>query len=195
MTKTLNVCGIALLAFLTTSSIGCSSGKNQEKKSVAKDTAATKTAADTPKQANNDANSWQYEESEDKMTSGKIYIASVQSPDTAYFDFPYNGGSLFNLYIRNKEGKNDVLFTVSKGQIASSFNGSSSVRIRFDQEQPISVPYNLNADVDATTIFLSSGKKIIEKLKTAKQVIIEVEFFQVGRKQITFNVAGLKWEH
>ncbi len=44
-------------------------------------------------------------------------------------------------------------------------------------------------------IFLESAKKFISKLKKSKQVIIEIEFFQNGEKQIKFNTDGLKWSH
>lgn len=35
--------------------------------------------------------------------------------------------------------------------------------------------------------------KIIEQLKNSKKLVIEVPFYQEGKKQFTFNVNGLEW--
>jgi len=44
-------------------------------------------------------------------------------------------------------------------------------------------------------IFLSPESKIIDKLKKAKKVVIEPEFYQAGYQQVSFDVSGLEWNH
>lgn len=138
---------------------------------------------------------WQYSEEEDKMTSEKVYYAANISPDDLQFKFPYNGGSTATFHVRNKEKQNEVMLNISKGQFMTSIMEQKALRIRFDDNKPITVNYNGPSDGSHDWIFLSSGKKILSMLKTAKHMIIEVEFYNEGMRQINFDVENFKWEH
>lgn len=137
---------------------------------------------------------WTYEETVDKMDNKKNLFASCTSTNQVYFDFPYSGGSTFTLMIRNANKSNEVLLSVSKGQFSTGIDGSRG-RIKFDDEKPISISYTEPEDSRSDLIFLSPERMIINKLKKAKKVMIETEFFQEGRKSAEFDVEGLTWNH
>lgn len=134
---------------------------------------------------------WQYSEDKDEMTSQKRLFATCLSTNEIQFEFPYNGGSFFTLTVRNMGNGNEVVLEVSKGQFMSGFN--SALRLKFDDEQPMSIGYSDAADGSSNVIFLNSSNKIISKLKTAKKLLIEATFFSAGSKHIQFDVSGLKW--
>ena len=150
---------------------------------------ATDSSAST---AMDELHTWRYSEKEDAMTSKTTTTATVGAKDELMFDFPYNGGSIAQILLRNKNGSNDVMLIVSKGQFNSSID-DNYVKIRFDDAPAKTYSYARPSDGSSDTIFLNSTAEIIAKLKTSKRVIIEAEFYQEGLKQMEFNVEGLKW--
>jgi hypothetical protein len=137
---------------------------------------------------------WQYSEQTDEMNGQKLKFAIVTSTNTVEFGPPYEGGSSFNFAVRKKGNKNEIYLQVDKGQFMPSFMDERKVRLKFDGGAPISVTYTTASDGSANYIFLESVNKIISKLKTAKQLKADAEFFQEGRRVMEFNVAGLKWD-
>jgi len=137
---------------------------------------------------------WKYAVDTDKMSGTKRYFASTTSTNEIEFEFPYDGGSTFQLVVRNMGKRNEVLLSVSKGQFMTSIGSSEKIRIKFDDEKPFYVGYNSADDGSMDIIFLNSANKIINKLKKAKKVMIEAPFYDAGRQIIYFDVEGLKWD-
>lgn len=142
------------------------------------------------------AETWSYGEYTDQMNGDKKYYATCVSTNTLEFEFPYAGGSTFELAIRHHEGKgSDVRLEVSKGQFMPSIMNSEYVRVKFDDGEAAKFSYSGTDDGSATIIFLNNEKKFINKLKTAKKLMIEAPFYQAGRQIIQFDVEGLKWDY
>lgn len=135
---------------------------------------------------------WNFSESIDKMTSNKIKFASVEATEELEFKFPYDGGSIATLTIRNKDNNNDIYLHVSKGQFNRGYDGGD-LRIKFDDNPPHNYSFSSASDGSSDLIFINATKGIISKLKVSKKVIIEVEFFNEGIRQIEFDVQGFKW--
>lgn len=136
---------------------------------------------------------WAYDSGESKM--GEAYkVAQVVSDDILDFKFPYQGGSTSTLTIRKQKGAVDIYYQISKGQIVSinPIKGGT-VRVKFDDEKPMTVEANEPSDYSSDFIFLGSTSKLVSKLKTSKKMILEVEFYDEGARQIEFNVEGLEW--
>jgi len=138
---------------------------------------------------------WRYNEEVDKMDNSTSYFAQTTSTNEIEFDFPYNGGSTFNLFVRNRDKKNEVFIIVDKGQFMGSISGDRTVRLKFDDEKPFNVTYTGTTDASSNVIFLGSLNKVLPKLKTAKKLMVEAEFFNSGNRVIEFNVDGLNWKH
>lgn len=137
---------------------------------------------------------WEYKEYADKMRGSVDRFASIESKNTVYFDFPYNGGSLLSLIIRDtaKDGE-DIILQISKGQFLCSYSGCSAV-FKFDDGAMDKVPLVQADGGSADVLFLSGDKEeIIKKIKKSKILLIEVEFYQSGARQFEFDVHGLKW--
>lgn len=138
--------------------------------------------------------SWEYKESADKMRGSVDRFASIDSKNTVDFDFPYNGGSLLSLIIRDtaKDGL-DILLQVSKGQFLCSYSGCFAV-FKFDDGAMEKVPL-VQADGGSSDVLFLVGdkKRLIKKIKNSKALMVEVEFYQSGARQFEFDTQGLKW--
>lgn len=139
---------------------------------------------------------WIYNTTKDEMRGREAKLATTVSTNSVDFDFPYNGGSKLILTLRKSGNKTDVMVTVSKGQILCGIRGCETA-FKFDtgavQTITMTEPDNHASDV----LFVMHDKtedKIINQLKTSKKLVIEVPFYQEGKKQFTFDVSGLKWD-
>ncbi len=180
MTKNLlTAIAVSFFMFLAISS--------SEDKTDAKD-GGTENVAENAKKEN-----WKYSEEENKMEGTKEFYATNTSTNKIEFEFPYDGGSTFDLLVRNLGKENEVVLTVSKGQFMTSIGGSENLKVKFDDEKPMNFSYNSADDASMDVVFLNNSAKFLKKLKTAKKVMIECTFFNAGSKVIEFDVEGLKW--
>lgn len=140
-----------------------------------------------------DNGAWDYSESEDEMTSKKIFSAELMANETLYFSPPYDGRSKASLIIRNSGSGNDALLSVSKGQFIT--RDGTTVKIKFDSAQPVTFNTSSPSDGSTNAIFIENTKKLIKKIKSAKKIKIQAEFYDDGLKIMTFDVAGFKWTH
>jgi len=146
--------------------------------------------ADQPENTDN----WKYEEAADEMRGETSYFASNQSLNTVELDFPYNGGTNLNILLRkDAENGNDIMFAVNKGQLFCSYR-DCYVNVKFDDGPVEKVAANEAAAGSSEVLFLANDiSGFVKKLKAAKTVMIEVEFFNHGKEQFKFDVSGLEW--
>lgn len=165
--------------------------KKEQEKQIVIDKTKDNYEKDHPEK---EESNWNYQEGEDKMTSEKIYFASIESKELLQFQFPFDGGVTATLTIRNKDKKNDVYLKVEKGQFNCTIEGMN-IKIRFDDEQPITFNCVEPSDGSMDKIFIHNTSMLISKLKKTKQIIIQAEFYNEGLKQMTFNVLDFQWDH
>jgi hypothetical protein len=193
------------LAIITISSLllfSCESGdkaRTSDSDSAKTDTGTVKAAAPKSDSADVKGDSasntaWKYSDKDDKMTSKKKYYAEIDANETLDFKFPYDGGSTATLTIRNSDTGNEAMLSVSKGQFITGVDGTT-IKIRFDNEQAATFNASSSSDGSSDLIFIENAKKLVKKIKTAKQIIIQAEFYDAGLREMTFNVAGFTWEH
>lgn len=138
---------------------------------------------------------WVYNEYIDRMTSKKRYVALVQSENKIDFDFPYNGGSTFTLFVRKEGGENNVFLRCDKCQFIHRYGQANTIKAKFDDGSPVSYSFSEAADGSSDIIFINSANAFIGRLKKAKHLLIGAEFYQEGTKYIDFEVENLKWKH
>jgi len=179
-----------LLIFATIVMYSCGTSTSSEE--IAIDTADTLLSPALEQKA--PVENWSYWEDIDKMTSKSVYHAQVNAKEELQFEFPYQGGAVASIYIRNKDNKNEVVLMVSKGQFNGSIEGQA-IRVRFDEGSPITYNCNPSSDSDPKFLFIQSTKGFITKLRSARKAIVEAEFYNEGLRQMEFVVDGLKWSH
>lgn len=140
---------------------------------------------------------WIYHQNKDEMRGSTAYYAANTSTNTVTFDFPYDGGSKLILTLRKNKDGNDVILTITKGQILCDLRGCEAA-FKFDNGSVQSITMSEPDNHSSDTLFVTYDKteaQIIKQIKQSKKLVIEVPFYQEGRKQFTFDVSGLKWEH
>jgi hypothetical protein len=137
---------------------------------------------------------WSYTEQEDKMTSKKKYFASIDANELLQFDFPYDGGVTANLTIRHQDGENEAILQISKGQFITGVDGTT-IKVRVDDAPAVTYSASGPSDGSTEILFINSANKLINKMKTAKKVMIQAEFYDSGNKVMEFEVDGFKWTH
>ncbi len=134
---------------------------------------------------------WQYSKRVDNE-GRTVYKASITSPRLLEFDFPYNGGSVATLTIRKRDTNTHVYIQVSKGQFNRSFQ-EGKANVRFDGSAPVTYTFSAAENGSANVIFFDSEKALIKQLKTARTMLVDVDFAGQGSRQIEFRTAGLNW--
>lgn len=138
---------------------------------------------------------WQYETSKDEMRGIESKFATTVSTNTVDFDFPYNGGSKLILALRKRGSEVDVMVSITKGQILCGIQNCEAA-FRFDDGAVQSITMSGPDSHASDLLFVAYDKtesKIISQLKNSKKLVIEVPFYQQGKKQFTFDVSGLEW--
>ncbi|HOY14512.1 MAG TPA: hypothetical protein PLY70_15295 [Saprospiraceae bacterium] len=133
---------------------------------------------------------WQYKQELNQMDGITNKYAQIQALDDLQFKFPYDGGSQAYLTIRRTKDI-DVYLSISKGQFLSGYN--HAVRLKFDEGKPITYNYQDPSDGSNETIFLNREQDIIKRLKSCSRLLIEVEFFDEGVRQLEFKTSDLNW--
>jgi hypothetical protein len=135
---------------------------------------------------------WSYSENKDEMRGTTTKYAQTDSENELDFGFPY-GSSHGTLMLRKRpsDGLNVILSI--KGQfICNAFEGET-VTVKFDSGPIEHFGCNETADGSPGYLFIEASQKFVRKLRKAKKVIIEAQYFEHGRQQLTFDVAGLNW--
>ena len=138
---------------------------------------------------------WQYETSKDEMRGIESKFATTVSTNTVDFDFPYNGGSKLILALRKRGSDVDVMVSITKGQILCGVQNCEAA-FKFDDGAVQSITMSEPDSHASDLLFVAYDKtesKIISQLKNSKKLVIEVPFYQQGKKQFTFDVSGLEW--
>jgi hypothetical protein len=138
--------------------------------------------------------SWTFSEDEDKMTSKKIYYAIVDANEQLDLKFPYNGGVTASIMIRRKNGENNAILQLSKGQFMTGVDGEV-IEVRFDDGKVERYDCAGSNDDDSRILFIQSASRFINKLKKAKRTIIQAVLYDNGSQQMEFNVEGFTWDH
>jgi len=136
---------------------------------------------------------WRYEKTVNK-TGRTVYKASVTSANLVKFEYPYQGGSSATLTIRTGNDGTYVSIEVAKGQFNRSFQGGSA-RIRFDGKPPITYSLTAAANGRANIVFFNADRKLIDQIKAAGTMLIQVTFDGQAVRKILFKTAGLRWSH
>uniref|UniRef100_UPI003F4999A8 hypothetical protein n=1 Tax=Cupriavidus yeoncheonensis TaxID=1462994 RepID=UPI003F4999A8 len=137
---------------------------------------------------------WQYDTTQDKMRGITSKFASLESNNLVPLDFPYQPGTKMTILLRRKgNAKEEVILRVDKGQVPCHFDGCN-VSVKFGDGKVQTFRGDGPESHSSDMIFLSSSSSFIKSLRTGKPLIVEVQFYQSGRKQFEFDTAGLKWE-
>lgn len=190
-----------LIAFITITFFSCDSTSYKQSSLdsnvVRKDTTSNlgpKMDSVTFKEAGTITSGWDYHDDVNKMDDSKINYALVSSTNDLSLSAPYDGYNKAHITVRKKEGTNNVILQIDKGQFMGDVYGAT-IRVRFDTNKPEQYYCLKSSDNDPAVLFISSANKFISKLKKSNKVLIEAVIYQDGTQQLEFNITGFKWNH
>lgn len=136
---------------------------------------------------------WSYDQSDEAM-GGTTKTACVTSNDQISLDFPYHPASMqFCIRKSPKYGLDTYTAINGDGQILCSSYSRCRIRVRFDDKVAQIWPGTDAADGSSNIVFLRRSAGLVEAIKRAKTMRIELEFYQNGVQSVTYDVEGLKW--
>ncbi len=136
---------------------------------------------------------WRYKTETDQMTGTQTRHAHLRSTSEFEFAYPYGGGSHGSLMVRQRKADGlNVLFSISKGQIVCPL--SCTVRVRFDEKNPMTFTGTPPADHSPASLFLAPASKFVAELAKAKTTLVEVSYYQSGSRASEFKTEGFVWD-
>ncbi|GEM_PF-6972617 len=130
---------------------------------------------------------WKYSESKDDFDGRESKYCSITANNSI------EGVILSEkprLLVRQRGKKETDILIIAEGVVFGHIGDSNKVRLKFDEDSPMSVGYGEAADGSSDTIFLHSVSKIISKLKTAKKLTVELPVFMESGQRASFDIDG-----
>lgn len=142
------------------------------------------------------AGEWRYTETTDAMRNEVTRSASLLSENTLAFPFPYdvtnNRASLW-LWKIGSTGQ-QMGISVGAGQFSCDESSHDSIAIKFDDGPIEYVPCEGGVGGRYDAIYVGGNvRPLVDRIRSAKKLIVEAEFYGSGRIQITFDTTGLDW--
>ena len=164
--------------------------KTEAVNTVSRDNRPTETAKPAEPES-----AWNYSESKDEMRGETTYYAQLEGTNTLSLGFPYGDQEGKVLVRKSPQFGFDILVGVDSGQILCNSYSNSHINVKFDDGPIRRFGCNDASDGTNNMIFVEGAKDFLASLKKSKIMVVEAEFYQNGMQQMTFNTAGLKWEH
>ena len=155
---------------------------------------SSETKSDSTQKDTASVSKWSYSEEPNDIDNNTTYIAQIEANEPLNFKTPYDGGVDVSIMIRNKNRINDAMIQISKGQFMTKID-NNTIRVKFDNEKPITYSYSQPSDNSTTVIFINNASSFISKLKKAEKTIIECEFFDEGVRTMKFETKGFTFKY
>jgi len=135
---------------------------------------------------------WSREESVDPMTGKPVVNLHNRSNHSFPLDFPHRGMHYAYIVVRkHPRYGTDAMITVDDGQLHCQYR-NCRILVRFDQGKPTSFSVSGAADNSSDTWFIDNTSRFISQLSSAKNVIVELQFYRQGIRELKFETTGFK---
>lgn len=141
------------------------------------------------------AGNWDYSDQSDKMTSKVTKTAIVTTSSSLALAPPYSGKNNAYLLVRQAAGSPaEVLLLIDKGQMMCRSFKPCTIKVRFDEAQPMTFSGTGSSDHDPKVAFIQNAGKFIAAASKAKTILVQTELFHNGNPVMEFKVdEPLKW--
>jgi hypothetical protein len=139
---------------------------------------------------------WAYQQASDQMTGEITKIASITSDNVLSFPFPYDQPddyatlSLFKIGTTGQQ----IGISVRSGQFSCDELSYDTVEVKFDEHPSVNVRCESAGNGRYDVIYLDTNvRPLVARIRSSSRVIIQAEFFGIGRAQMVFSTRGLDW--
>ncbi|HEY1751791.1 MAG TPA: phage holin family protein [Caulobacteraceae bacterium] len=138
---------------------------------------------------------WEYGSAKDDMRGTTEKWATLNSPTELDLAPPYEGPNVANVQVSSSGA---IVLSVTKGQLICPFD-HGTVAVKFDTGPVWYYPCSSPSNGESTVLYINSAYDAgdgqptdpMDGLAKSKIMIVEVEFYDSGTRQVRFNVAGL----
>ena len=145
-------------------------------------------------QAAKPSGDWTYSEFNAPLQDAPAHLASVNSSNEIHLNAPYSDVKA-SLVLRRGPGYgyDSLIRLMGDGQFTCSFD-ACSIAARFDGGPVIRFPAtDQSQDGSTGAIFIDATPRLVSLLKRSKTAVFDLQFFEAGDQEVSFNVAGLYW--
>jgi hypothetical protein len=134
---------------------------------------------------------WNYSSYRDEMRGITFHLAEIKSNEFANLPFPWTDPAQLSIHIRKSGGHFEVAITSNSGQ----FQFGTLIYIistRSDKGKIMEWSANRSDKKDMRSMFVRQSDAFIRTMAKSERFILEVDFYNVGKLQFTFNPRGLE---
>ena len=129
---------------------------------------------------------WKYTQSKDKMSGLTSKSLTSKSLNAIHLSFPYQGINYGHLKIE-ENGSVNVILELDRGQLNKY--EEMSIDVKFDGDPDETYVCSVG-DAGDKYLMIKDAKRFIERLATAKKIMIEPDVYKDGGQILYFNVTG-----
>ncbi len=137
---------------------------------------------------------WRYQSDKDSMRDVTSDFAANVSKNSVDIGAPYGHVELQILLRKGPKFGNDVIVSLSEGQVSCNILDGCTIAARFDQGKIETFRASGSDSPLHPALFVRNVNGFVARLRTAKSVVLEVPTFTAGARQFEFDVAGLDWD-
>jgi len=137
---------------------------------------------------------WNYHSTYNKIAGDSSYHAEIYTKKKLQFFSPYNGGSDVVIHVRRDEQDNNVFITIAPGMFVTHSSGGK-IRAKFGASKALVFSTSMSSDNSDDTLFIDDADKFINLIKSNDSLILELEFYKEGVRQVEYNISKFKWDH
>lgn len=142
-----------------------------------------------PEESEAPQTSWEYRESVDEMDDSVSKFWTLTSISPVSLEWPYGEQYVYITVRHTKKWGWDVFIHLDKANInGSKYDNTNYIYARFDGQTKTKWYFSESSSGRSNTIFIDKTKKFISKLKTSKTLLIEIPFYEDGRKIAKFVI-------
>lgn len=152
-------------------------------------------AANTQAEASSESDiptGWNCAVRKDEMRGSTSKTASISAMEELHLAPPY-GDTTPELRIRSDPKFGFNILITSEGQPLCRSYSNETLSVKFDNGPVREWSCNGAADGSPGVVFFNREGSLLKAIKDAKRMTVEISYYDNGREQMTFPVAGLKW--
>lgn len=144
----------------------------------------------------NDFKGWLYLDSTDRMSPEVWHLALKHSKSKLRVGPGIYDSVIVSMNLNYADSEMQMDFMLFKRQFAVDKQYMQTVRLRFDNDRAISVKFG-SGEGTYNHVLVSANKvdSLVERMKTAKTMLVELMFDDHVKRIAEFDVTGLKWPY
>ncbi len=139
---------------------------------------------------------WKTTTDVDELTGDSIHFMTLESENTEFLKFPYDGGTKMYIVLRKHPQMGfDAYIRVNKGNMMYGGSDGKTIKVKFDEGNVQSFICSNSKALNLDMLFIRNKSSFLKQLLNSKTCKIQAEFSQEGFIVFDFNTQNLMWKY